>query len=85
MHELILLSKAKKQLKKLPKEIQYRIGNALERIKIRPYSYVERIIGTPYFRLRVGKYRLILNIINNKLIIYVIKIAYRKDIYKSKI
>ena len=73
---------AEKQLYKLEKNIQIRIISALERVRIRPYPHIKKLVGSPYFRLRVGDYRLILDIQTNKLIIFVIEIGHRKDIYK---
>jgi mRNA interferase RelE/StbE len=81
MYEIIVSDKAKKQLSKLSKEIIDRIGNALERIKIRPHSFVLRLVGSPYYRMRVGDYKVILDIINDKLVIMVIEVGHRKNIY----
>jgi mRNA interferase RelE/StbE len=82
MFNVELSKNAEKQLYKLQKETQVRIVNSLERIRIRPYHYIKKLVGDPYFRLRVGKYRIILDIKENKLIIYVIEIGHRKNIYK---
>ncbi|RLG15537.1 hypothetical protein DRN69_02865 [Candidatus Pacearchaeota archaeon] len=41
------------------------------------------MINSPYFRARAGDYRLILDIKKDILIIYVIKIGHRKNIYKN--
>jgi len=83
MYEIIISSKAKDQLKKVDNITRNRISAIIERLKIRPYSYVKRLVGTPYFRARVGNYRIILNIQNDKLIIIVIEIGLRKNIYKK--
>ena len=83
MYEIQFYEKAEKQFNKLSSDIKDRILNNLERIKIRPFSFVKRLIGTNYFRLRVGEYRLILDIQNNKLIIFVIELGHRKNIYKK--
>tara|TARA_Y100000310_G_scaffold335772_1_gene418635 strand:+ start:1398 stop:1646 length:249 start_codon:yes stop_codon:yes gene_type:complete len=82
MFNVELSKNAEKQLYKLQKETRVRIVNSLERIRIRPYHYIKKLVGDPYFRLRVGKYRIILDIKENKLIIYVIEIGHRKNIYK---
>ena len=55
---------AERQFDKLPKEIKHRVLNVLERIKIRPFHFVKRKEGTPYFIMRVGDYREILDIKN---------------------
>ena len=83
MYELVLSDKAKKQLSKLPSNLQERIGIVFERIKIRPHHFVKKIVGTKYFRLRVGDYRIIIDIQNKILIIYILEISHRKKVYKS--
>ena len=82
MYLLIYSEHTVKQLKKLPREIQKRIIAALERCRIRPYPHVTKLVGSPYFRLRVGDYRIIMDIQENKLIIFLIEIGHRKNIYK---
>lgn len=80
MYSLTFDSKAEKQLAKLDKSIQERILTALDRIKVRPFSYdIKRLQGTPYYRLRVGRYRIILDIKQNRLIIIVIEVGHRKN------
>jgi len=81
MYEIEFSKTAEKELYKLDKEIQLRVISALERIRIRPYSYVKRLVGSQYFRLRIGDYRVILDIRENKLTIFVIKLGHRKSIY----
>ncbi len=83
MYEIVLSEKAKKQLKKFSEDLRNRVGRALEKIRIRPHHFVKRIVGTKYFRLRVGDYRIILDIVNKNLIIYVIEVRHRKNIYKK--
>ncbi len=82
MYEIIFSQKAKKQLFKLEKNTQERIIATLERIRIRPEDFVTKLIGDPGYKLRVGDYRLIMDIDNNNLLILVIKVGHRKDIYK---
>ena len=81
-YEIIFSDKAFKQLKKLEKKIQVRIIATLERIRIRPESYISKLVGDQGFKLRVGDYRVIIDIDKGKLIILVIKIGHRKKIYK---
>ena len=69
-----------KQLSRLPNDAHKRIIATLERCKIRPYPHVKRLAGSRYFRLRVGDYRVIMDIIGDKLIIHVIEVGHRKGI-----
>ena len=75
---------ADKQLSKLPIDVQNRIISTLKRCQIRPYNHIKKLVGSKYFRLRVGDYRVILDIINDELIIHVIEVGHRKNIYKKR-
>ena len=81
MFEIEFSQLAEKQLSKLPREVQARIISSLERIRINPYPHVKKLVGSPYFRLRAGDYRVILDIQQSRLIIYVIILGHRKHIY----
>ena len=82
MFKLIYADEVFKQLEKLEKSIQERIINTLERIRIRPYPYVKKLVASPYFRLRVGDYRAILDIKNDEMTIMVVEVGHRRNIYK---
>ena len=81
MYEILFSLKAKKQFLKLERSIQERMISALERIRIRPQEFVTKLVGDAGYKLRVGDYRIILDIDKNNLIILVIKVGHRKNIY----
>ena len=82
MYNIEFSKTAEKQLYKLEKDIQRRIVATLERCRIRPYAHVKKLVGGPYFYLRAGDYRVIIDIKENILAIFVIEIGHRKNIYK---
>jgi len=83
MYSIIFNPKAEKQFKRLDKETKKRISLFLDRIRIRPFSHdIKRFVGTRYYRARVGKYRLLLDIFQDRLIIIVIELGLRGKIYK---
>lgn len=82
-YDVIFSDFAVKQLSKLPLDIQHRIISTIKRCRIRPYAHVKKLVGSKYFRLRIGNYRVIMDIVDNKLIIYVIEVGHRKNIYKK--
>lgn len=82
-YDILFTDTSLKQFKKLEKKVQERIVTALERIRIRPEAHVKKLVGDPGYRLRVGEYRVILDIHKDELIILVIKIGHRKNIYKN--
>jgi len=82
MYQILFSLHAKKELDKLDKITQRHILAVLERIKIRPEKFVKKLVGYPGYRLRVGKYRIILDLEKEKLLILVLKIGRRRNIYK---
>ena len=83
MYDIILSEQALKQLEKLEKTTQERILKVLERIRIKPETYVTKLAGDFGYKLRVGDYRVILDIDSNKLRISVTKIGHRRNIYNT--
>ena len=82
-YSVIFSKHARKQLEDLEPDIQRRLVSALERIRIRPEKYVQKLAGRPNYRIRVGDYRVILDIEHEKLVILVIKVGHRKNVYKD--
>jgi len=73
-----------KDLKKIDKTWQQKIIQTIETtLTTQPYSG-KKLVGnlSDYFRLRVGDYRIIYEIIDDVVTVEVIKIKHRKDIYK---
>jgi len=82
MYELVYSPSALKQLEKLEHDIKERIVVALERLRIRPESCdIKKLVGMQGYRFRVGDYRVIFDMEKDRLIILVLKLGHRKDIY----
>jgi mRNA interferase RelE/StbE len=81
MYEVKLNKKSKKFLDKLRKEEQKQIINKLERIRINPKSYLIKLINEKSYKLKIGDFRLFIDLYNNEFLILVIKIGKRKSIY----
>jgi len=82
MYDVLFSNKALKQLKKLEKNVQERIISSIERIRIKPENYVTKLMGDPAYKLRVGDYRIIMDIEKERFLILVLKVGHRKSIYK---
>ena len=82
MYEIEFSKTAEKQFYKLERDAQARILSSLERLKVRPQRYIERLVGSKYYKLRVDDYRVILDIQEHKLIIFVIEVGHRRNVYK---
>ena len=64
------------------KNILDRLVNAIDSLKVNPYQGKKLLGELANFRsLRVGDYRIIYSIIQERLLIQVIKIGHRREIY----
>ena len=77
---------AKKELKKLDKQIIPRILQAVENLAENPYSSgSKKLIGSDsIYRIRVGDYPIVYNIKSSVLVIEIIKVGHRREIYRQK-
>ncbi len=80
-YKIEFTTRAEKQFFKLPVDVQARIIACLKRCRIRPYVHVIKLVDSPYYRLRVGNYRVIIDLHDEKLLILVITLGHRSSIY----
>ncbi len=78
---------AKKDFDALPRRIQDRVVEALAVLAQNPYSeilQVRKLRGaSDLFRIRLGDYRVVYEVQKAVLLILVIKIGHRRDIYRN--
>ncbi|MDB5006172.1 MAG: type toxin-antitoxin system RelE/ParE family toxin [Mucilaginibacter sp.] len=82
-YTLVLSKKAEKQLDNLPDHIAEPILNAITNLEEnpRPQGY-KKLTGRPGYRIRIGNYRVIYDIFDTQLIVEIITLGHRKDIYE---
>lgn len=81
MYQIIIKKKAKKFIDKLPVNEKRRVVAAIERLP--DGEDIKKLKGyDDLLRLRVGDYRIIYTVDNGKLIVYVVDIDNRGDVYK---
>lgn len=84
-YSLLIRSQAKKKLQGLPRSERFRIAEKLEQLGHNPDDSsldIKKLEGEPYFRLRVGNWRIIFERHDVVMIIAVEKIKPRGDAYK---
>jgi mRNA interferase RelE/StbE len=86
VYKISFSSEAEKTLGKLEKTLIRRIISALEQLATSPYNNpnTKKLKGMEgnIYRLRVGNFRIIYEIVDNELMIFVVRIGPRGDIYK---
>jgi len=81
MYELEFDKKAINFLNKLEKKDKKRIWNKLQECKRNPFRYLKHLENIEGYKLRVGEYRIILDVEKTIKILSVVKIGRRKNIY----
>ncbi|MBS1268165.1 MAG: hypothetical protein MAG458_00887 [Nitrosopumilus sp.] len=74
---------ALRQLKKLSKTDSIQIISKIESILDDPLSHLIPLKGGNMHRLRVGNYRVIMSVNRGLLLILVLEVGHRKNIYKN--
>jgi len=74
---------AAKELKQLPKETIAKILQAVESLAEEPFpAGVKKLIGSTHtYRIREGDYRVIYDVFSKTLVIEIIRVGHRKDVY----
>jgi len=75
--------KAIKQLKKLPKDISERILKKVILIKDTPQSFMKKLESINIWSLRVGDYRVLIDLQEDKQLLEIIKVGHRREIYED--
>lgn len=82
MYQIIIKKKAKKFIDKLPVNERKRVAYAIEQLP--NGEDIKKLKGhDDLLRLRVGNYRIVYSVDHGKLIVYVIDVDNRGDIYKK--
>jgi mRNA interferase RelE/StbE len=75
---------AYKELQKLPRPIITRVVAAVSELSNEPFPHgVKKLVGSEFsYRIRIGDYRVVYEVFENRLVIEIIRIRHRKDVYR---
>ncbi|MFJ6415567.1 type II toxin-antitoxin system RelE/ParE family toxin [Paeniglutamicibacter sp. NPDC091659] len=85
MYEIAIERAAAKMLGKLSKDAQLRIQGVIETLAVTPRPpAAKKLHGSarPLWRVRTGDFRIIYEVIDGKLLIIVVAVGHRREIYK---
>lgn len=84
-YAVIFKPAADKELQKLPTHVQKRIVAAAEALQDnpRPRGCVKLEGADDLWRIRVGQYRVVYTVKDDKLLVLVVRVAHRKDAYRG--
>jgi len=76
-------ARAAKELRKLARDVQQRIVYAVDALRVDPLAG-KPLSGFPHLRrIRAGDYRVIYTFKNDRLIVLVLRVGHRRDIYRN--
>ncbi len=75
---------AESQFKKLPKEVQVRLKHRIDILAENPFPRGVKKLSAQenFYRLRIGDYRIIYQVQGKALLILILKLGHRKNIYR---
>jgi len=82
-YSIFIKRSAQKSLAKIPKSYRPKIIQEINQLSNNPYpNQCKKLTGRDAWRIRIGSYRVIYEINDDELIVLVVAIGYRQDIYK---
>ncbi len=84
-YEILWKRSAVKELKQLPKETIQKINKVVTGLADNPLPVgVRKLVGSEHtFRVRIGDYRIVYSVQSEKLIIEIIRVGHRREIYRT--
>jgi mRNA interferase RelE/StbE len=75
---------AESQFKKLPKEVQARLKHRIDSMAENPFPRGIKTLSAEenFYRLRIGDYRIIYQVQGKALLILILKLGHRKNVYR---
>ena len=82
-YKIELSKRVRKDFRKIPEHDANRILGKIKALAEEPLpAHSKKLKGEELFRIRVGNYRVIYSIEDEKMLVFVVKLGHRKDIYK---
>jgi mRNA interferase RelE/StbE len=84
-YHIEVTASAARSMKKLTRPVQVRIARAIDSLALdpRPHGSVKLSGDDELYRVRVGAYRILYCIADKKLLILVVAIGHRREIYRK--
>ena len=83
-HRVDIESAARRQMRNLPKVIMPRIDAAIRQLaeEPRPQGCIQMAGYADTYRIRVGDYRILYRILDEVLVVLVVRIGHRREVYR---
>ena len=84
-YKIVIADKALSELAKLPKKVQRQIGDKIDKLASNPRPAASKMLQQKrsLYRIRSGDYRIVYQIRQHQLLVLVVGIGHRKEVYKK--
>ncbi len=84
-YKIYIKPSAAKELKKIPKRVLQKIIGRIKKLSKNPRPFgCEKLSDEERYRIRQGNYRIVYSIEDKELIVFVIKVSHRREVYKKR-
>jgi mRNA interferase RelE/StbE len=86
MYKVSIKNSALKEIQQIPKAFRVKIIEAIDSLAVNPRPNGVKKLESfrNSYRVRVGQYRIVYEIEDDKLIVEVVKVGNRKEVYRNK-
>lgn len=83
-YQIIIKPTAEKSMDKIPLPDRRRIVDAIEELRSdpRPAGVVKLVGDENLWRIKIGNYRVVYEIHDDRLVVFVLRASHRKDVYR---
>ena len=82
-YEILIRRSAEKEIRELPRAARARVVQRIRALAASPRPPgCEKLAGRDAYRIRIGLYRVIYTVEDRRLVIEVVRVAHRKEVYR---
>ena len=84
MYKITFSKKADKSLRRMPRNVALNIAKKIKQLANDPHGMrnIKKLTNHPGYRLRVGDWRIVYTVNDNELLIHIINVKTRGEVYK---
>ena len=83
VYKIVFHKAAAKELAALPHDAQKKVARVIDALEVNPYPQASQTLkgSTSARRIRVGQYRVVYEVYADRVIVYVVAVGHRREIY----
>jgi mRNA interferase RelE/StbE len=83
MYQIEVTRAAQRDLSSLPKSVFKRVDAKIQSLSEEPHPRGSKKLEDNLFRVRVGDYRIIYQVISDRIVIVIVRVRHRREVYRG--